>query len=252
MIWWLATVIFFSFVHLKKNQYLLPAIAAESLMVGQSLFALLGWLRECEFKGRAGAMAIAQSCHRRHLRRGGWLAYSARRAHPLAIVAVGIAITLALLPIAMILRRAPNGWLVTQAIAYTFSIVMFMHFYLAPLDDARSPRPVAAEMIRLCQDPDYTILPYRLPEEASVYLPINLRYGFGHKVLAIVDDAHNVQKRAAAKATAIPEPNLEAFQGWVPDARVIAVRRIPVAAVAPDYRWKLYELMVERRGYALQ
>ncbi|HEX4793096.1 MAG TPA: glycosyltransferase family 39 protein [Humisphaera sp.] len=252
MIWWLAIVAFFSFVHLKKNQYLLPAIAAESLMVGQALFALLGWLRELDFRGRAGAMAIAQAVIGViFAAMSGWLILRVG-ASPPAKIAIVIAIILALLPIAMILRRAPNGWLITQAIAYTCSIVVFMHFYLAPLDDARSARPVAAEMIRLCHDPDYTILPYRVPEEASVYLPINLRYGFGHKVLAIVDDAHNIQKRATAKTTAIPEPSLDVFQGWVPDARVIAVRRVPVAAVAPDYRWKLYELTVERRGYALE
>jgi len=111
---------------------------------------------------------------------------------------------------------------------------------------------VAKQVMALCRDPDYTVLVPRIPEEASVYLPIDLRYGFGHKVLAIIDDTHGVRQRATARnPQPVPEPKVEMFAGWVPDAKVVSVKRLELDSLPADYRWKVYELTVERRGLAL-
>jgi 4-amino-4-deoxy-L-arabinose transferase-like glycosyltransferase len=253
LLWWGATALFFSLVIQKKNQYLLPAIAAQAIIIGQALAALLGWLRETRFRGLAGALAMTQTivslvfaivCAELIARIIG----APRMGRMVGII--GAIISLA--PLAMIAAKRPSAWLIWQAIAYVVLIVLAMHFYTTPLDDARSPKPVARAVMALCRDPNYTVLVPRLPEEASVYLPIDLRYGFGTKVLAIVDDTHGVRQRGAAAAPQpIPQPKVENFAGWVPDARVVSVKRLEFNSLPPDYRWKVYELTVERRGYAM-
>jgi 4-amino-4-deoxy-L-arabinose transferase-like glycosyltransferase len=253
LLWWGITVLFFSFVLQKKNQYLLPAIPAQAIITGQALAALLGWLRETRFKGLAGALAWTQAivAVAFAIAIGVLIArvFDARRTGMLVGVA-GAAV--ALVPLAMVVMKKQCAWLITQAISYSLLIVLVMHFYTTPLDDGRSPKPASRQMATLCRDPDYTVLVPKLPEEASVYLPIDLRYGFGHKVLAIVDDAHGVRQRAiAANPRPVPEPKLEMFAGWVPDAKVVSVRRLQIDSLPADYRWKVYELTVERRGLAL-
>src|SRR4029077_5953085 len=61
LIWWGITVVFFSFLNQKKNAYLLPALPAQAMMIGQAAAALLEWARETRFKGAAGALVTVQT-----------------------------------------------------------------------------------------------------------------------------------------------------------------------------------------------
>jgi 4-amino-4-deoxy-L-arabinose transferase-like glycosyltransferase len=252
LIWWGATVVFFSFLNQKKNAYLLPALPAQAMMIGQALAALLGWVRETKFKGGAGAMVAAQAAIGVGFAIGlGVLIArgSGRTSAGITIAAVGLPV--ALIPLLMMLLRRPQAWLVTQAMAYTVLMTLGWRHFIIPSDDSRSARPVGRQIVQLCKDPQYTVLVSRLPEEVAVYLPIEMQYGFGPKVLIVVDDAHGAHDRAVSgKNLSISEPRVESFQGIVPDGKVVGVRRIPVQNVPPDYRWKVYELTVERRGFA--
>jgi hypothetical protein len=80
-----------------------------------------------------------------------------------------------------------------------------------------------------------------LPEEASVYLPLNVAYDPDRpKVLFILDDRSNTAHR-----------EFEWFQARLPDRRVVAVRRLAPSPASPDQRWKLYEVTVDRKWLAL-
>ena len=54
VLWYLATLLFFSFVHQKKTAYLLPAFSAQVLFTARGLITLLGIARR---QKRAGLLA---------------------------------------------------------------------------------------------------------------------------------------------------------------------------------------------------
>jgi 4-amino-4-deoxy-L-arabinose transferase-like glycosyltransferase len=57
VIWYVATIAFFSLLHVKKLAYLLPVMPAVVLMTTQGVIAVVGWLRERR-RSRAGAAPL--------------------------------------------------------------------------------------------------------------------------------------------------------------------------------------------------
>ncbi len=248
LVWFGASLLFFSFLNQKKNQYLLPAMPAQVLMTALGLWSILSAARKLEFKGLAGGLLIAQTLIGVGFSVAtGVMIHSVIRANN-AWMAI-LPLVVSLLPLIAIRAKRPRRWLVLQAIAYGTAILFFFVLYIRPLENQRSARQVAAEMLALAQQPDHTILVPRLPEEVSVYLPLDLTYGPQAKVLTVVDDSRGVRDRALHRRP-IPAPNPETFQRMIADGQVVSVRRVPLKSAPGDARWKVYEITVRRAGFA--
>ena len=61
IIWYALMVVFFSFVHLKKNQYLLPMLPAQTLLIAQGFAVMLAGLHHRKFTGPPGWLAWLQT-----------------------------------------------------------------------------------------------------------------------------------------------------------------------------------------------
>jgi 4-amino-4-deoxy-L-arabinose transferase-like glycosyltransferase len=249
--WWGAEVLFFSCVHLKKNQYLLPAIPAQALMIALAMSALLAWARRLKLRGNAGVLPAFQAI----LGVGFAIAIGALVAfygHPARAWIAAPAFCVALLPWLALRRQRVRTWLVAQSIAYVAVLLIFVVYVTQPLDNQRSAKPVAAELLALSREPDHTILVSHLPEEVATYLPLDLKYGPQSKVLVIVDDMRGTRERQQQRHSSVPVPTENAFARMLPDEQVEEVRRIPMKSAPGDARWKVYQITVKRTGIAMR
>lgn len=128
------------------------------------------------------------------------------------------------------------GWMLGQSLAYVVFLVAWIGVYLSAKDNPSSVKPVARAVGSVLGDADRTLLVSRLPEEAAVYLPVELRYvPTAQRVLVIVND-----RRGQVQA------DLAAFASWVPDGKVVSVSRVLDEKKTARDRWKVFELLVDR------
>lgn len=246
--WWGASVFFFSLVHLKKNQYLLPAIPAQTFMIAIALAQIIGWARRAAFKGQPATLLAIQTFIGMGFMIGvGVMVVIDHR--PAIAIAVLPGVIFALFPLWALRRQNARTWIGLQTAVYVSAILLFWGLYFHPEEDGRSPKPVAAELLALSRQRGYTLLVPRLPEEVSIYLPLDVRYGYENHVLTIMDDTHGVHQRHGKP---IPPPEVTTFQRMVPDAEVTAVRRVPMKSAPGDARWKVYDITVRRMGFAMR
>ncbi|HET6248789.1 MAG TPA: glycosyltransferase family 39 protein [Tepidisphaeraceae bacterium] len=244
IIWYGVMVVFFSFVHLKKNQYLLPMLPAQTLLIAQGFAVMFAGLHHRKFTGPPAWLATLQTVI--------GIAFAAAvivlvaessHANAASVALAAGAVALALLPFWALIIRREKAWAVLQATAFVAMIVIFGRVYITPSEDARSAKPVAAELLALSTQPGHTLLTMRLPEEVAVYLPLDVHFDFFAKhVLMIIDDQHGVRAREHSHRP-IPEPNLT---NVVPDGQVTEIRRVPLKTAPGDARWKVWEMTVER------
>jgi len=97
----------------------------------------------------------------------------------------------------------------------------------------------------------------RLPEEVSFYLPLHPKVGPAPRAyLAIIDDHTGVDRRAnfnwrtEKSPLPPPDPSLDFFRPWFPDATLLGVRRVEMKSAPGDARWKVYEITVGNRAFA--
>lgn len=248
LLWYGLTVVFFSLVHLKKNQYLLPALPAQALLVAQAMSLVLAAGR----KVRTRAAAVALMTFQTMLGIGFGIAMIAliqknRGLQGVNLAGVVIAQTIAALPLWAIHARRFRAWPLAQAAAYVALFLAFSQLYLSPAEAQRSAKPVAAEVTELLRHPGYTLLRGPVPEEVAVYLPSSIGYDYhSAHVLVILDDQHDVNMRKKQPGE-IPTPNL---RNWVPDGKVMEIKRVPLQAASGDSRWKVWELTVDRKVFA--
>lgn len=254
LLWYASIVIFFSFVHLKKDQYLLPALPAQAMLIAQGLALVLAGARRMRFKGMPGAIVAIQSGLGVGLAIAlPALVFFALKSGPRIAVLVAAVplLLLALVPFRPMLRRRTRTWIVLQSATYVLLFVAFGRLYIQPLEDERSARPVAREVLALSRQPGCTLLASKLPEEVAIYLPIHVPVReFARHVFVIVDDQRGANLRARRHQPAPPVPAPDRFDGWLPSGKVIETRRVPLNSAPGDARWKVYDLTVERRGYA--
>src|SRR5665213_525080 len=254
LLWYGSVVLFFSFVHLKKNQYLLPALPAQTLLIAQGLAWALAGARRMRFKGWAGGLIAFQAI----LAIGFVIALPIlvftglhHGAHVAAGVVAALLLVVAFVPVRAMLRADGGSWVLAQAAVYVLAFAAFGRLYITPLEDQRSPRPVASELMALSRQPGRTLLTSRLPEEVAVYVPMNAAVReFATHVLVILDDQRGVRYRTRHALPTPALPMIGKFQGWVRGAWLSDIRRVPMKSAPGDARWKVYELTVERRGYA--
>ena len=89
----------------------------------------------------------------------------------------------------------------------------------------------------------------KLPEEVAFYLPLRPRGPAPRQWLWVKDDEKEAKARARAHRPP-PDPIPEEFEGWVPGAKVVSVRRVPLRSAPDDARWKVYELTVDYSRFA--
>jgi 4-amino-4-deoxy-L-arabinose transferase-like glycosyltransferase len=175
LLWFVVTVVFFSFVDMKKNAYLLPAAPALVILTGQALATTLAWLRRERFAKGAGALTIAMG-----LIGVGWgvgTCVYAGRMHdlrPLAVPLIATAISVS--PLLPILRRRvePREWLWRQVIAFAIVWCTYDAVWRAGRENARSPRLAGELASEIANSEKATIeLPAGLPHVA-VYVPTRL------------------------------------------------------------------------------
>lgn len=246
--WWGASVVFFSVVKLKKNQYLLPAIPAQTFMIAIALAQIIRWARRVAFKGQPAALLAIQSFIGIGFMVGVGVMVVIDHRPMMALVALP-GVIFALLPLWVLRRQNAQIWISLQTAVYIAAILLFLGLYFHPDQDSRSPKPVAAELFVLSRQPGYTLLVSRLPEEVSIYLPLDMHYGYENHILTVMDDTHGMHQR---QGKPIPPPEVSTFQRMVPDAEVTAVRRVPMKSAPGDARWKVYDITVRRTGFAMR
>ncbi len=252
-LWLGILVIFFSFVHLKKNPYLLPDMPAQTLLMAQGLGAVLAGARRARLKGDGPMILGAQAL----IGLGFALAlpfvifYYARERVLGELIAL-VAIAAAIVAFRASRRDLLRGWVLPQTIAYVLLAIAFSRFVMTPQDNDRSAKVIAPELLTAAAERGRTLLVSRLPEEVAVYLPARERYRpTARHVLIVSDDQDGVLARKRGQRHApeqTPEPS--AFANLFPNERILFVDRVPMKSAPGDSRWKVYELTVDRRFYA--
>ncbi len=250
MIWFAATVIFFSLVHLKKNPYLLPAAPAQTLLIVEGLAAALAVARRARGWTWGGGILAAQTA----IGIAGciFVLIALRVAAPPAYrhFAMTIcALAVCCWTIVVLQLRNPMAWVWWQASGYLLLILGVMLTLETRIDNARSAKSLCAELALHAEAPDTAILRARLPEEVAVYLPLKEEPALARHVLVVVDDQFAARERVKTHVPP-PIPSPEHFDSSFPDGRVLFVDRIPMKTAPGDARWKVYDLTVERLRYA--
>jgi 4-amino-4-deoxy-L-arabinose transferase-like glycosyltransferase len=251
IIWLVATVIFFSFVNLKKNPYLLPALPAQTLVIVEGLAAALAIARRATSFTCGGAVLALQSA----IGVAGCIfvlaaSYFIDARIPRAMFFFPIAaLAVCCWTIVVLQFRKPMVWLWWQALGYVLLALAVMLALETTIDNARSAKSLCIELQGRLNDPDTAVLRSRLPEEVAVYLPLKEQNGMARHVLVIVDDQVGVHDRRKTHLPAVvpPPSNFDSSftNGWVS-----LVNRVPMQSQPGDARWKVFELTVERMKYA--
>jgi 4-amino-4-deoxy-L-arabinose transferase-like glycosyltransferase len=169
LIWFLLTVAAFSFVHMKKNAYLLPAMPAMAICSAQGIVRMMAWARTVKdnaFIGLAArahavigiGLAVATSIMlllphlaplllhwmpRRALSAAGLVTSEGAFVVPLSNAPVAIAVSasallIAALPFCVHPTRQFDKWFRLQAFAFATVIFLFIAF---PAPDRKNQRP---------------------------------------------------------------------------------------------------------------
>jgi 4-amino-4-deoxy-L-arabinose transferase-like glycosyltransferase len=251
-LWYAIAIVFFTAVGQKKLPYLLPMVPAQAIMIAVATAPLLRLAHRVRLRGWPGAIVAAQG-----IIGVVWalalpfMVWPFKPARMLALIVSAVAIVLALIPIRQMLSGRTQRWLVSQAISYAAIIFVFSNFVRTPTENARSPQSVCRELLTLADGTHRAILESKLPEEVAFYLPLHPPQGIAPReyLVVVVDDHIGVDERAKSHR---PEPQVDPadFEGWVPGAKVVTVRRVPMESAPGDARWKVYELTVARKVFA--
>lgn len=249
--WYAVIFAFFSLVGQKKNPYLLPMMPAQALMVAAAAAPLLRIARRIRMRRLPGAIVAVQTAigvgFAVALPMLVWREHAATSAA--LLLSVG-AIALSLVAVREMFLARPARWLVWQSVAYAVALLVFGNFYSTPLNNERSPVALCHELGALADGTHRVILESKMPEEAAFYLPLHPPQGVAPtRYLVVVDDQVGVQARAK-KGREEADLDFERFNGWVPEGKLVNVRRVPMNSAPGDARWKVYELTVDRTALA--
>lgn len=234
--WYFAVVIFFSLLPVKKNTYLLPAVAAQALIVAQGLVALVAVVRRFPKSaliawvqaviGIAGGGAAVVLC-----------VTKVPAAHrTLAVTIAAMSLLTAIAAIVALARQQGRSWLCRQSAAYAIAIVAVFNFWRSDADNQRSAKPVCSELSTIMAQTGEPLAPAKRPEEAALYLPLELPLKLrAPSMLTIVDDPRHTSKSDPAR-----------FADRVPWRKVIAAERVPMkTAPGEGARWRVFRLTLE-------
>jgi hypothetical protein len=221
-------VLFFSILPVKKNTYLLPIMPAQVMIGAIGLAALIATVRRFPQKA---ALAWVQAGI--GIGAGITAVVLAVKVHEImALVLAALSLASACGAVAELRAQQGRLWMWRQVIAYTLTIIVIFDFYNAQQDNERSAKPVCQELVMLMQQTGRTLAPGHVPEEAALYLPLDLPVKRDATwMLAIVDDPKNQKQPLPAD-----------FADRVPWRKIVAVQRVPMSSAPGDARWKVYRL----------
>jgi 4-amino-4-deoxy-L-arabinose transferase-like glycosyltransferase len=255
VLWYLSSVALFSLLHVKKNAYLLPAMAAQTLIVAQVLGALLAALRRGAPWARAvvriqlgiglafGIVTALLVVFRPLDRPSGPLGEALAQVviqglqrADLAQYAAGLlALAAGLAPLLVWRRGHQRSWLAWQGASYVVLILTFFTGYEAAYSDLRSPRPFAAEVQRVLRAPDTALSRYQPQEAALFYLPVTFPDDPSSRhILVIVEDRRKGEVFDRAF-----------FAPHVPGRTIRSVAPVRLKTESAYNRWRLHQLTVE-------
>jgi 4-amino-4-deoxy-L-arabinose transferase-like glycosyltransferase len=194
LIWYAATIAFFSLAHMKKNAYLLPAMPAQALLMAQGAMLLAVWLKRKPREQLPRLIVAAQAVV--GLAFALWLGWvlllsEFRQPLPIGLLLFLIALIAAAYPLwkALTVDRWPNRagtigggprpttfphWLAAQSVAYAILLSLFFNFYDAPKNNADSPRPFIEAITPRLLRPSCALARLHLDPAAAFYLPDGL------------------------------------------------------------------------------
>ena len=235
--WYLVTLVFFSCLDVKKDAYLLPEMAAQALIVADTLAIMCAvWSRRRPNYEISVVLAAGQCAIGIGFAAG--LMYSLWRinAGAVGLIVCAIALIVALFTIRPIARNQPKRWLMWQFAAYALILISMQGFYGPASDNQRSPRQFAAAMREYLQTTDVPLLVTRLPEEASFYLPFGLRDDpNASRVLILVD-----------KGRRDPPVDARRLSDLANGATIRGFQRVRLNADDGGDRYQLFDVIVDR------
>lgn len=236
--WYFVTVLAFSISPVKKNTYLLPVMPAQVLIVTDALLFslatvrrfsklnLLAWVQTAIAIAGGIAVAILSIMHLT-----GGAKFSGLLLGAAALI-FGIESTF------LIVRRHPRSWLWFTSAAYAMTIAVIFGMLLPKKDNQRSAKGMCDELLSLMSETHETLAPGKRPEEASLYLPLNLPVDLqAQTMLTIVDSPPSRQQT--------PSPTSARFADRVPWRKITAVQRVEMKTAPGEARWKIYRLTLE-------
>jgi len=175
LLWFVVTVVFFSFVDMKKNAYLLPAAPALVMLTGQALATTLAWLRRERFAKGAWGLVLPMG-----LIGAAWAAatfgFALRIYSFIGAGAAVLAIVAAAQPLLVARRVRVNAWqwIWWQAVAYVVVLCVYASVWHAGKENARSPRLAGNTAAAIANATNGKVrLPEGLPH-VGVYVPTHL------------------------------------------------------------------------------
>jgi 4-amino-4-deoxy-L-arabinose transferase-like glycosyltransferase len=252
--WYGATVVFFSFVNLKKDAYLLPVMPAQTLLVAQFVHAAIVWARLRGVPKWLDTLAWVQTtvgaalalvlvglliAQMKRPPAGTGLPFAA-----IASIAAALTIAAAVPPVRGRIRarrspgRAlwPERWFAAEAVACAVAVSVFVAVYNAARENRRSPRPFAETVWRLVSDGGPAPAPGRalyragLPPTVAFYLPLDTGREDAARTVIVVGG----KSARAADVSA----NYAAETGQT----VAEARAVPLDDRSNPDRWTLFEL----------
>jgi 4-amino-4-deoxy-L-arabinose transferase-like glycosyltransferase len=232
--WYFAIIVFFSLLPVKKDTYLLPGVPAQTLIIASALAALLAGLRrgfdpsallawvQTGIGIAAGITMIVLVIWRVHSDRG------------VALLVAVLALAASTGALAELRGRRGSLWLWRQAIAYVLLIATVLAFYRVDDDAQRSAKPVCDELLPILRQTGDSLALTKLPEEVSLYLPLDLAQPRpAGRVVVIVDDPRRQIRHP---------PHL---RDRVPGREIVSIERVSLRSTPDEGRWKVFRLTVE-------
>ena len=234
LLWYAAIVCFFSFVHLKKVAYLLPAMPAQTLLLAQAATWFIALLRRRPKHPALTAFIISQFAA--GFAFSLYLAYELLFAKPHLPAAIAapltfIAISAALLPLRPMLPHHPSRWLITQSVAYIILLFLFFNMIGAIKENRRSPRgQFAGRVVTLASEPNSALCMERISPAALFNLPPHPNLDHPADTLYVLVEAGDSRKTTLDSGP---------FAYASPNRQILSIQK---AAEAPTHSWLLYRL----------
>lgn len=169
-----------------------------------------------------------------HLKKAAYL-LPAMPAQTLMIAQVIVFITADLRRKRRLSRRNADEILIFCCTLIVIALIGFFTFVRTPVENARSPR-LACNFIRmaLANDAHCTVIPSRLPPEATLYLPVGVSFDpSADTLLYLIDDPKRVD-----------QVDLQSFKRRLPDLNIETVTPVTIPYGGNAYRYRLFRLTV--------
>src|SRR5205823_9516281 len=134
------------------------------------------------------------------------------------------------------------AWLWMSGASYALVLVALIGMYMADVENDRSPKQFARALTNYVQESGVPIARLHLPEEASVYLPLDIPAATpaSPRVVIVVDDNRREIERGKLK------PDETFFAPLTDNEPILSIERIPLNADDGHGRWKAYVLTFDR------